>query len=126
MTSQAENEVYVKSQLRERMSKAKQVIVLIGENTKSLRKFVQWEIELAKDKDLPIIAVNLKKDQRQKDFDLCQTGLQNHCAIHVEFKMKIIQYALDGWPSAYRMFPPEIKAQGPRIYSDSVYKELGL
>ncbi len=71
MTARAENEAYVKSQLRERMDKAKQVIVIVGESTKNLRKFVAWEIDLAKEKGLPVIVVNLKSGQRQMDFDLC-------------------------------------------------------
>jgi hypothetical protein len=60
MTARAENEAYVKSQLRERFKKARQAIVIVGESTKYLRKFVAWEIDIAKQSDLPVIAVNLK------------------------------------------------------------------
>ena len=49
----------IKSQLRIRMANAKQMILLVGENTKYLKKFVPWEIELARKKDIPIIVVNL-------------------------------------------------------------------
>src|SRR6266700_6835285 len=51
----------IKAQLRERMANAKQMILLVGEKTKGLRKFVPWEIELARKKDIPIIVVNLNK-----------------------------------------------------------------
>lgn len=34
----------IKRQLRERMTNSKVFILLIGENTKYLRKFVKWEI----------------------------------------------------------------------------------
>lgn len=37
----------IKAQLRERMANAKQMILLVGEKTKHLRKFVPWKIELA-------------------------------------------------------------------------------
>ena len=40
----------IKSQLRERMANAKQLVLLVGEKTKNLRKFIPWEIELAKKK----------------------------------------------------------------------------
>jgi MTH538 TIR-like domain (DUF1863) len=60
MTARAENEAYVKSQLRERFRKAKQAAVIVGESTKYLRKFVAWEIDIAKQGDLPIIVVNSK------------------------------------------------------------------
>ncbi len=126
MTARAENEAYVKSQLRERVDKAKQVIVIVGESTKNLRKFVAWEIDLAKEKGLPVIVVNLKSGQRQMDFDLCPASLRDHCAVHVEFKMKIIQYALDNWPSEYAGLSAPVRAEGARIYNDNVYKSLGL
>ena len=126
MTARAENEAYVKSQLRERMDKAKQVIVIVGEGTKNLRKFVAWEIDLAKEKGLPIIVVNLKSGQRQMDSDLCPASLRGHCAVHVEFKMKIIQCALDNWPSEYAGLSAPVRAEGARIYDDNVYRSLGL
>jgi hypothetical protein len=126
MTSGAANEAYVKSQLRDRMSKARQVILLLGESTKYLRKFVAWEIDLAKEKDLPIIVVNLKTGQRRLDADLCPASLRYQCAVHVEFRMKIIQHALDSFPSRYRSFSSHTKAEGGRYYSDDVYKSLGL
>ncbi len=49
----------IKAQLRERMANAKQMVLLVGEKTKDLRKFVPWEIELARKQDIPIIVVNL-------------------------------------------------------------------
>ena len=60
LTYLASNEVYIKSRLRERMKSTDQVIVLVGESTKYLYKYVRWEIELAKELDLPIIVINLK------------------------------------------------------------------
>jgi hypothetical protein len=125
MTARAENEQYVKSQLRERMKQAKQVIVIVGDNTKYLRKFVPWEIDLAIEQDLPFVVVNLN-GQRQMDGDRCPVLLRPHCAVHVDFKMKIIQYALDHWPSEYRSLVPAIRAEGNRLYNKSVYDSLGL
>lgn len=126
MTARAENEAYVKSQLRERMGKAKQVIVIVGESTKNLRKFVAWEIDLAKERGLSIVVVNLKSGQRKIDPDLCPVALRDYCAVHVEFRMKIIQYALDNWPSEYARLSAQTKAEGARIYNDRVYQSLGL
>ena len=45
--------------MRERFSNAKQVIVIVGDHTKSLYKFVRWEMDIALKLDLPIIATNL-------------------------------------------------------------------
>ena len=45
----------IKRQLRERMNNSKVFVLLIGESTKFLTKFVKWEIELAIKKEIPII-----------------------------------------------------------------------
>ena len=49
----------IKRQLRIRFANSRDIIVLIGEKTKNLRKFIPWEIEAAIRLDLPIVAVNL-------------------------------------------------------------------
>ena len=60
------SEETVKRRLRERFSSAKQVVVLIGEHTRNLFRFVRWELEVALRLDLPIVAVNLN-DNREMD-----------------------------------------------------------
>jgi hypothetical protein len=59
LTNRAEDEDYIKGKLKKRFENAKQVIVLIGEKTKNLYKYVRWEIEVAMELNLPIIAVYL-------------------------------------------------------------------
>lgn len=114
----------IKSQLRERMANAKQMILLVGKNTKNLRKFVPWEIELARKKDIPIIVVNLNK-KRGYDSELCPSSIGNTVyTIHVSFNVKIIQYALDHFPALYDNHKD--KYPGNYRYKDSVYEELGL
>src|SRR5262249_28501717 len=53
------SEESIKAQLRIRMANSKQMILLVGKNTKYLRKFVPWEIQLARKKDIPILVANL-------------------------------------------------------------------
>ena len=97
--------------------------MLIGDETKTHHRFVRWEIDTALGLDLPIIAVNLN-NMREMDSDLCPPILRNEYVVHVSFKLKIIKCALDSFPAQYRSRDPSEK--GPRIYSDSVYRELGL
>ena len=114
----------IKAQLRERMASAKQMILLVGENTKYLRKFVPWEIELARKKDIPIIVVNLNGSRRYDD-DRCPSAIKDgKYTISVSYNAKIMQYALDNFPGLYDVF----KDQKDHTYSykDSVYEELGL
>lgn len=122
LTDRASDET-VKKALRARLANAKQVIVLVGENTKNLYKFVRWEIEIAQKLNLPIIVVNLN-GLRQMDPDRCPANLRDWLAAHVEFKAKIIQHALDNFPDEYTQL--QASTSGPRYYTDKVYGRLGL
>ena len=109
--------------LRERFANAKQVVVLVGKDTKNLRKFVPWEISIAQKLELPIIVANLN-GRRGIDPDLCPAGLRDALAAHVSFNAKIIQFALDNFPDEYDRI--HASADGPRSYNESVYEKLGL
>jgi hypothetical protein len=117
----------IKAQLRIRMENAKQMILLVGENTKYLRKFVPWEIELARKKDIPIIVVNLN-NKKVYDDDLCPSAVKDWTyTINIPFKMKIIKYALDNFPDNYENRKNDSEYMSHKYhYKDSVYKELGL
>ena len=122
ITDRASEET-VKRKLRERISNAKQVIVLVGASTKNLFKFVRWEIEIALALDLPIVAANLNK-RRTYDEELCPPILKNRYIVHVSFNARIIQYALDNFPQEYRS--RELDALGNRSYSSKTYEKLRL
>ena len=122
VTSVARSEAYIKGKLKERFKSAKQVIVLIGEKTKNKYKYVRWELEVAQDLDLPIIAVNLNNERTQDD-DLVPPIIRDKYVVHVPFKLKIIKYAMDYFPAEYKKREDD---KGPRFYNDSVYKSLGL
>jgi hypothetical protein len=113
----------IKQRLRARFANAKQVVVLVGDNTKNLRKWIPWEIEIAQKLDLPIIVVNLNGG-RQMDSNLCPIDLRNYPAVHVSFKARIIQHALDNFPDEH----PRIQASSSswRYYNDDAYRGLGL
>jgi hypothetical protein len=122
ITDRASEET-VKRKLRERFGGTKHVIVLIGENTRNLFRFVRWEIDVAQGLDLPIIAVNLDGGRRY-DSDRCPPILRDQYVVHVAFKAKIIQYALDHFPDEYDRRTQN--SEGNRHYPDSVYQSLGL
>ena len=125
MTARALGEEYVKKQLRRRMEKSSAVIVLIGEKTKNLHKFVRWELDLALELGLPIVAVNLN-EKRFKDPDRCPPIIRDACVVHIPFKMKAIKFALDNWPGEFNKMEAAVRAQGAPVYSDDQYKKLGL
>lgn len=113
----------VKRRLRERLSNTKQALVLVGEKTKNLYRFVRWEMDTCQALDIPIIAVNLN-GKRTQDNDLCPPIIRETYAVHVPFKLKIIQYALDNFPDEYHRRKQQ--DNGPRAYNNSVYERLGL
>lgn len=120
MTARAQGEEYVKRHLRARMEKSTAVVVLIGESTKNLFKFVRWELELAKDLGLPIIAVNLNGSRKQDD--LCPPIIRDEPVVHVPFKLDPIKYALTNWPNQFRKLTAEERKNGPYSYSAEHYR----
>lgn len=125
MTSSAQDEAYVKRQLRERMKRSSVVLLLLGEKTKNLYKYVRWELELAIELDLPIIVANLN-EYRQMDTNRCPAILRNHCAVHIAYKKDLIKFALQYWPSGFAKLTQSERASGWRYYNDQTYRELGL
>src|SRR2546422_1049107 len=123
MTGRAQDEAYVKSELRKRMKASSQVVVLVGESTKYLRKFVGWEIDLALELGLPIIVVNLN-DQRSMDSDRCPIPLRTGYVVHIAYKRAIIKYALENFSAEFS--GRDRSPTGPRHYSDDVYRNVGI
>ncbi len=80
--------------------------MIIGEKTKNLVKFVRSELELTLKKDIPLIAVNLN-DRRQCDDDRCLAVIRDEYVVHIPFKAKMLQYALDHFPAEHRRKRPE-------------------
>jgi hypothetical protein len=113
----------IKRQLRERFANSKLLVVLIGEKTAGLTKFVKWEMEVALKLDLPIIGVNLN-GSRSRD-DLCPPTISDQLAIYVPFGMKIVEYAMANWPASHATKRAN-QETGPYYYKDEVYKKLGL
>ncbi|ATU69069.1 molecular chaperone Tir [Levilactobacillus brevis] len=113
----------IKKSLMDRFNNSKLFIILIGEHTRYLTKFVKWEIEVAIRLNLPIIAVNLN-DKRQGD-DLMPAVLRDELHITVPYKEKIIKYAMDNWPDSDKKHRGNGET-GEYVYKDKVYEDLGL
>ena len=117
-------EASIKAQLAERMRNSKLFVLLVGERTRYLMKFVQWEIEQAISRSLPIIVVNLN-GLRSMDSVRCPTAAQTTLAIHISFNAAIMQHAMDNWPTSHEKLSEEGKT-GPYYYQGSIYTRLGL
>lgn len=115
----------VKRGLRERFQTAKQTILLVGEHTKNLYKYVRWEIDVAQELQLPIIAANLN-GKRICDYDLCPPIMIDYYAVHVSFQPKIIQHALDQFPDEFHRNKNNPNEGKIREYNSTIYVSLGL
>lgn len=123
LMSQSSEET-IKSKLAERLQNTKVFVLLIGNNTKYLYKFVRWEIEQAIKRRIPIIAVNLN-GKRSKDKDLCPSILNEELAVFVSFNQKIIEHAINNWHESDQIYRKSGQI-GAYYYGERVYKNLGL
>ncbi len=103
----------IKRNLRNRMNNTKVALLLVGEKTKNLNKFVRWEMEIALDKSIPIIAINLNKTNGV-DEELCPPIVRDATVVHVPFKQDAIVHALKNWPDYYHETAK--KKTGSRYY----------
>lgn len=120
------SEETIKGKLLERLKNSKVMIVLVGENTKYLYKYVRWEIEKAIELGIPIIAVNIVEDSKGKynrklDDIHCPKILKETMALHIAFREKILSKAIQEWPSAYK--DPKFSYY---YYKDYIYSSLGI
>jgi len=118
------SEETIKNKLAERLRNTKLFILLVGDNTKFLYKFVRWEIEQAINKKLPMIVVNLN-GKRSMDNDLCPAIIKDKLAVHVSYNQKIIEHAINNWINSDNKYRKDNKS-GAYIYKDIVYNNLGL
>lgn len=118
------SEETIKAKLRDRLNNTKVFILLVGNSTKSLYKFVRWEIEQALKREIPIIVVNLN-NLRYKDSNLCPSILDSELSLHVSFNKAIIDKAIREWPDLHTNF----KKQGSKTdyyYKDEIYNQLDI
>jgi sugar-specific transcriptional regulator TrmB len=118
------SEETIKNKLAERLRNTKVFILLVGNNTKYLYKFVRWEIEQAIKRQIPIIVVNLN-GKKSEDSSLCPAILDDELAVHVSFNQKIIEYAINNWAKSDLSYRRNDKT-GAYYYDDLVYKQLEL
>lgn len=75
----------IKASLRDRLINSKVFVLLLGEHTKNLYKFVRWEIEEAIKLKMPIIVANLN-GHRSKDIQRMPAILNGVDVTVVPFK----------------------------------------
>lgn len=118
------SEASIKRGLQERFRNTKVFVLLVGEHTRYLYKYVRWEIQEALNRELPCIVVNLN-GKRSMDSQRCPAIIRDKLAVHISYNAKILQHALENWPVFYENAKREGKT-GAYYYADEVYEKLGL
>ena len=118
------SEETIKNKLQERLRNTKVFILLVGENTKYLYKFVRWEIQQAIQRDIPIIVVNLN-GKKSKDSNLCPPILNWQLSLHVSYSPKIIEKAMSDWEKLHKTYKSQNKISD-YYYKTSIYNNLGI
>ncbi len=117
-------EASIKRQLQIRLNNSNVFVVLIGERTRYLTKFVRWEMEQALRLSMPIIAVNLN-GLRWRDDNRCPPIIREELAMHISYNPAIMQLALEEWPGEDQALRRQGRT-GPFYYFPEVYTRLGL
>jgi hypothetical protein len=98
------------------MKKSTAVVVLVGEKTKNLYKYVRWELELALELGLPIIVANLNKKNRQDD-NRCPALIRDKgCTVHIPYTLEALKHAMSHFPLEYAGFNREQKSASSARY----------
>jgi len=118
------SEASIKAGLQERFRNTKVFVLLVGEHTRYLYRYVRWEIEQAIKRELPIIVVNLN-GTRHLDEVRCPPIARDVLALHISFNARVLQYALENWPEYQATLHRDGK-KGAYYYNDSIYQRLGL
>ena len=123
----------IKRRLRERLGNAKQIVLLVGDitRTKAARtnSFIRYEVDVIKDLDIPIIFANLNQSRESESSRVPSALGSPLYTISTSFQPAIIKYALDNFPAAYaknKSATGTSKKVGPYYYNDSVYTSLGI
>lgn len=118
------SEATIKVKLKERMKSTKLLKVLIGEKTKNLHRFVRWEMEIALNLDIPIVAVYLN-GSKTIDLSVCPPIIRNELVLHIPYKQVAMKWAIDNWIEN-RKHHRRKKESGPVVLTDTLYKKLGI
>lgn len=105
------SEETIKRRLSERMASSKMFVLLVGQNTYRLTKFVKWEVQHAIKLQLPIIAVKLDSS------NIIPGWLSDYPYICAPFEIASVERAMTSWPAVFPRYYREGK-KGPFYYND--------
>ena len=115
----------IKRKLRERFTDTKLLIVLVGDVTKNLYKYVRWEIEVALKLEIPIIAVNIMSNTTRILDNYPPIIRDDQLILNVQYNQILLQYSIDNWIDVHsnQLKKGNIYQQ---VWKRRIYEKLGL
>lgn len=119
------------ARLRERLANAKQVVLLVGDTTRSKAAkedaFLHYEVEAIRRRELPVVFANLNQSRRIQRSKLPEGLSSDYYTMSVSWQPAIIKCALDDYVTKFQdNLTADNPKTGPYYYKDSVYEDLGL
>jgi hypothetical protein len=117
----------IRRRLRERLSNTKQVVLLVGDQTRAVAarpsRFLHYEVEVIQRLGLPVVFANLN-GSRVVQATRLPVVLATQYSVSVSFQPAMIKYALDNFIATYAS--DSRTKTGPHQYPSQVYTGLGL
>ncbi len=113
----------IKPKLRERLKYTKIMLVLVGDNTKNLHRFVRWEQEVALSMGIPIVAVYLN-GSKSRDNNVCPSIIRDELVLHIPYKLATCRWAIDYWPAKYQAYKQEGETGAYNLNAETLAKLL--
>jgi hypothetical protein len=113
----------IKPKLRERLKFTKIMLVLVGDNTKNLHRFVRWEQEVALSMGIPIVAVYLN-GSKSIDKNVCPPIIRDELVLHIPYKLATCRWAIDNWPAKYQAHKQKGETVAYQLNEETLVKLL--
>ena len=116
----------IRRRLRERLASTKQVVLLVGDETRAVAarssRFLYYEVDVINRLGLPVVFANLNGSRVVESSRLPQK-LSEPYSVSVSFQPAIIKLALDDFVADYSL---DGSKAGPYEYDAKAYEDLGL
>ena len=98
-------------------------VIIISKKTKSMRKFISWQVMYLRNSDHPTICLNLTPI-RSVDFSLIPAKLKRgNLSLHIPMEEKVFELAVKNWPDMNKKFVQK-KKKGNFRFPLTIYENL--
>ena len=113
----------IKEEIYQLIDASDLAVIIVSKKTKSMRKFISWQVMYLRNSDHPTVCLNLTPI-RSVDFSILPAKLKSgSLALHIPMEEKVFQLAVNNWPDMNKKFVQKKKKGNFRFPLD-VYKSL--